>query len=165
MLSNLISLTTAFRFINFGAFIGLVIYGYKRYLLPSLLKQIHEKKLLLQNLENQKQGIKYQLSNLDQALEQQHHLAQELTKKIGIWSENVHIQQQQEAEESRVNRDALLKLSELKNKKIAFDRTTKKVVPRVIKDLEHDLTQHFEHQAPAQKYIDDIIGFIKESTP
>jgi hypothetical protein len=164
MLNSLFSLTTIFRFINFGVFLGLVIYGYKRYLLPAVLKQIHEKKLLLQNLENQKQGIKYQLSNLDQAIEHQQYLAQDLTQKIGAWSESVQAHYKQENNEFVHIQNVLTKQTALKNQKIAFEEATKKIVPVVLTALEHDLAQYFEHHNNAQKYNGDILRFIEEST-
>lgn len=163
MLNNLFSLTTAFRFINFGVFLGLVVYCYKKYLLPSINKQIHEKKLLLQNLENQKQGIKYQLSNLDQAIDHQKHLAQNLSNKINIWSEGVNAQRQRDYETKNALLKTMINQAAIKSQKVAFEAATKKIVPEVLKNLEEDLTQYFEQNEHAREYNGDILRFIEES--
>lgn len=157
-------MTTFFRLLNFGAFAGLAVYLYKRYLLPSVLKQIHEKKLLLQNLENQKQGIKYQLNNLDQALEQQHHLEQEFNHKIDLWAAKVRSKNERDQLEYKANQEKIDKQTEIKNKKLTFELANKRVVPTILKTVEYTLTKEFEQPQHAQKYNNDILRFIEESS-
>ncbi len=164
MLYKVFSLTTFFRLVNFIAFAGLAVYLFKRYLLPSLYKQIHEKKLLLQNLEHQKQGIKYQLNNLDQAIEQQNFLGQELTQKIKIWATYVHTKNEQEQLEQRINQAKIDKKTEIKNQKLLFEHANKEFVPKLIKTVEHELAQEFEQPDQAKKYSNTILRFIEESS-
>jgi len=164
MLYKIFSLTTLFRFINFAAFAGLVVYLFNRYLLPSVRKQIHEKKLLLQNLETQKQGLKYQLSNLDQALEQQNFLAQELNHKIALWAHHVSTINEQNLQEQIANQAKIDKRTKIKNEKLTFELLNKKLIPSIITRVEHDLTQKFNQEDHTKKYIDTILRFIEESS-
>lgn len=164
MLYNILSLTTAFKFINFAAFIGLGVYLFKRYLLPSLKKQLHEKKVLLQNLENQKQGIKYQLNNLDQAIEQQRYLAEELKRKIAIWTSSVHANNERALHEQATNQAKIDSNNELKNQRLIFEQMNKKLVPKIVAAVKRDLTHEFEQPELINKYMNDILRFIEKSS-
>lgn len=163
MFHNLLTAKILFRVINFAAFIGLIAFLFKRNLLPAIKKQIQEKKLLLQNLEQQKQGIKYQHNNIDNALEQQKHLADELIAKINLWRTKVEEKQIHEYEQRKA---LLLKIQEKtfkQSQEQALFHLNKTLVPKVLSHVEQKLTEKFESNDHGQLYIKDIIGFLQES--
>jgi hypothetical protein len=164
MLANFFSSAVLFRIINFAAFIGFCVFLFKHYFLPSIKKQIQEKKLLLQNLEQQKQGIKYLHNNLDNAIEQQKHLADELTEKITLWRTNVLHQQGQAQESQKLVLEKMHKKITQQNQEQDLVQLNKKIIPSVIKEVRETLAHHFGNNDASQPFIKDIITFIQESS-
>lgn len=163
MFHKLLNITVLFRIINFAAFIGFFAFLFKQRLLPSIKKQIQEKNLLLQNLEHQKQGIRYQHSNLDNALEQQKHLADELIKKINLWHARVEEKQAHAYEEEKKIVAKLQEKKLIQTKEQAFVQLNKNIVPNALSYCEENLAQQFAHNDQGQSYIDDIVTFLQES--
>lgn len=164
MFHNVLSTAFIFRLINFGALMAFFAYVFKRTMVPSIKKQIQEKKLLLQNLEQQKQGIKYQHSNLDSALEQQHYLGILLNKKIKIWSTHVEHQTKLKQEEMRILQKKMHEKALIQNQVQTFKQLTKSLIPEIIVDMEKKLGEEFSHPEQGQKFIKDIIGSLQESS-
>lgn len=162
MFLDIFSSKVLFRIINFAAFIGFFGYLFKRSLLPSIRKQIQEKKLLIQNLEQQKQGIKYQHSNLDNAIEQQEHLAADLSQKIDLWNIKVAEWTQQMQEEEKKIRKSMQERELIQSHEQTRTKLNKEVLPQVIKNVEKDLTEYFDQPENNKAFIDNIVALIQE---
>lgn len=162
MLYNIFSSVTLFRFINFGAFILFFGYLFKRYMLPSIKQQIQEKNLLIQNLEHQKQGIKYQHNNLDNALEQQDYLAASLTQKIAVWNDKVIELDAQELHEQKAILKTMQQNELIQSHEQARTKLNQETVPRVLMHVEKDLHDYFSNPHHNQDFIKDIISFLQE---
>ena len=164
MFHDIFSSNVIFRIINFAAFMGLFAFLFKRKLLPSIKKQIQEKKLLLQNLEQQKQGVKYQHSNLDNAIEQQEHLAIELQKKIMLWQMQLKQEQEQLNKQKTIMQEAIKIKAQKQKQERALKQLNKIIAPRALEQVEHTMKQEFADNARNEAFIRDIIIFIQEST-
>jgi predicted transglutaminase-like protease len=132
-------------------------------MLPSIKKQIQEKNLLLQNLEQQKQGIKYQNNNIDNAREQQKHLADELISKITIWRAKVEEKQLHDLEEQKKIAKQIQARNYTQQQEQFLKQINKKIIPDVLKNVEENLIAEFALNAESQSYIKNIVDFLEES--
>ena len=75
-----------FRLLNFGALIGLFVYGFKTYLLPSLKLQLAAHSAQEEELLSCQAKLESDHAEIDHCIDQEEHLCLELHEKIVQWS-------------------------------------------------------------------------------
>lgn len=135
---------------------------FKKYALPSIKEQVKEKNMLIQNLEQQKQDIKYLQNNLENALEHQQYIAQELTKKIHLWQSHTHqLEQEQQKQYSSIQEQLVQKKNKQQQELLVhyFNVTT---VPVILGHVEESLLKEFSSADAQKNFLNNIITVIKE---
>ncbi len=151
-----------FQLLNFASFTLFIGFLFKKYALPSIRQHIKEKKMLIHTLEQQKQDIKYLQNNLESALEQQHYIAQELTKKIYFWQSHVHHCQEEIQKQQRHIQEQMAHKKHTQQQELLLYYFNLHAIPPMITGVEEALKQEFSSVDVHTDFLKKITTFIKE---
>ena len=153
-----------FRFLNFAAFIALIVYLFKNYALDQIKEKIAEKFALFKGLETQRKDLINQNQVAKKEIEDQDDLFALLQKKIKTWNNSCRQATKEKNEELASIKEYHKVRLEQQSANIKQQRLLKKVLPGVITNTYQQLEQKFSKKEESQKFLKDIIGYMKKST-
>ena len=153
-----------FRFFDFFVIVGLIVYGIKHYVVPSVEKMLREYGVFIYNLESDCKNLQLQTQSIYENIQDQDQQFQLMQVKFAIWQkkcdERILAQklEQQKTDEAMQNR-FVIRSSYIKN-----DIIVQEQLPDIL-DATTKILQHKYHGTQQQKqYIDTLIQIMKEQS-
>lgn len=160
-----IFITIFFRLINFGIFIGLMIYVYKKYMYELLLDGINQEQKSLLTLEHEAHDIRQKRIALDAQLLDDQDLIVVLKKKIALWAIAERERRQKRNEYKDAQSKKLQERACFKQVRIAEFMIEKDSMPLIIAQARKDLIEYYKNDKESHNYIECIIDtFNQESS-
>lgn len=152
-----------FRIINFVVLFGLFRYLFKKYL-PIIKRSFLDKLAFFDTLEKQRMDLIEQNKMLVKEMSDQNDLFKLLKEKIKIW--DIACKQKKEVEEKEIvkAKDLAKKRNKKQTEQIHQQKLLQAVFPRVIAGTYKQLEEKFEKKEESQKFLKDIIGYMKKSS-
>jgi|SRR5581483_6051571 len=155
-------IATVFRLGNFGLIIFLTIYGFKKYLLPTISAQITKKETEKENLLHQHTLFEARSSELIELMKQDVVYCDQLKKKLVLWQKSVLLHQDN-LEQERVNRESALTKKYQQRQEWQHNAALQSEMTRVVvAELEKSLSAYFSDDEKNSEYMKKIIDSIRE---
>lgn len=151
-----------FRLINFGIFIALMIYVYKKYMYPLLVYEANQQQEALLELERQEHDTKRKRLVLDDQLHSDKQLIVELKKRMGTW---VAAEREWRQSRQRYKEACIKKLEEktaFKQIRIAEYMVEKDSMPLIVAQARQELIEQYKNDAKAKDYIECVINTLTQ---
>lgn len=156
------SLTTFFfNWLNFVVLIGLGIYAFKKYLLPSYTQQLAQEEVSGSAAQEQYKMLTQQHSNALRTLQQQKELIAYLDKQVSHWQEHVRSQ------EKLMHTTKTAHFKKIKEKRIVqeINRSEQvrlaKALPNVFEQASTALVKQFTDPTAQQSYLDTVLKTVR----
>ncbi len=158
------TINIVFRFFDFFVVVGILFYGIKHYVIPTVEKMLREHGLFIYNLESDCKNLQLQADSIYENIQDQERQFKAMEARFAIWqqkcNERVVIQKtkQQQTDDAMQGR-FVVKLEYIQN-----DNLMQKQLP-VILDETTKALEHKYHGSDQQKqYIDTLIHVMKEQS-
>ena len=152
-----------FRLINFGAFICVGVYLFKKHVLAGIKLQITKRQQKLADLALQNQLLKEQAKSMDLAFAQQEAVYRELMHKIDLWK-NMVAHRASERDQERIGRQQVL--TERVHKQQAYiqlrDAQQRALLPAIERAREL-LEVHYAAMPLGNSYMADIVKHMEKN--
>ncbi len=153
-----------FRLINFFSLGALFVYGFWKYVLPTVYLQLQEADAQDEELLSKQSILEADYTELDESILRDEKVTQELHEKILLWSASINSTVHARSEEKkRVIRKLEVDRVAQENSK-ALLKLQKEVARDAIIDSQKELQSRFKDIDEQKKYIDTILMFMKESS-
>jgi len=150
-----------FSWINFAVLIGLGIYGFMRYLLPSLNAGVKNEEMDKANAHEHYKTLMQQKSNALRTLQHQKQLIAYLQEQINSWHNQVTLS------ENALREKKLLDLKKLKEKRLVqeINRSEQirleKALDGVFAQAESELKATYTQQAAQKAYLSGVLQALR----
>lgn len=151
-----------FILLNFSIVLGLLIYGAKRYLLPTLKSKVEEERAVEQNLHDEHHQLLITQKQVDESLVAQEADCTDFLHKINQWREVVHSSKSQREADSRHLLEEASKKVLLQSQYHKLKAVYQKVTPFVVKELEEEAKSHFANESAAHSYLHHVLNDLKK---
>ena len=154
-------LSIFFKLLNFGILIGLGVYVFKRYLLPSIGQEIAENQEALQQLQRNNEQLKEDQKKVEARLDEQAALCLSLGSKIERWklAHDNHLRRQQES--CQQLRQKIEKKVAVQEQNLAREMLNKKVLPGAIVQAQELLQKTYESESEGRQYILHVMKYLE----
>jgi F0F1-type ATP synthase membrane subunit b/b' len=153
-----------FRIVNFLVLAVLIVYAIKKYVLPMLREQIDRQKNFFVSLHRQVSQAKEINTLVDREINEQCNQVALLLAKIKTWSDKIKLQEDLQ-QNIYMKRDKQIVLQRKKQLNSYFLYSArKKIVPLAIQKASCQLTEKYSDQAQQQKYINNVVAFMRKKS-
>jgi len=159
--NTICSMQGFFRLANFGVFIALIIYLYRRYIKDFITAQIKAEEavfegLMIEQQEAQQTHDKYAQLVANSAQQQAH-----LQNMIGVWNAAVERERTTQALEKSSLLLARKQKAEHLAEQLRKQVIAKRVMPDALAAARRELREMFSHNQEGEKMVQDIIAHAK----
>ena len=151
-----------FAIINFALIAGLIAYGIKRYLVPSLQSKVKEEDSALQSMHREHKHLLNEQEMLEDYILAQEKDCSVLTEKINHWKKAVALGIAGKEADFLHRKEILEKKVYQQSRNYALKRTQEQLAPRVEAFLEDDLKKHFSDESACTAYLQHIVKTLKK---
>src|ERR1700735_1840961 len=109
MLNYEMVLTIVFRLLNFGVFVGVCFYIYKRYVRPMTETEMAAQEGFIKGLKEQKNVLEARGYELNELVTEQQANAQNMSRKLELWKERFELQLAQKDKEKELLKETVIK--------------------------------------------------------
>jgi len=162
MLSKTI-VSIIFRLVNFIVFAGLVAYLFKKYALPQIKEKLAEKYAFFRDLENKRKNLINQNQIAKKEIKDQDNLFELLKKKLAGWNKSCDQKNKEKEKELDIIIQYHKKRLEIQTQNMQQQKLLKEVFPRVIAGTYKQLQEKFSKKQESEKFLKDIIEYMKKS--
>jgi len=151
-----------FRLINFFIFIGLAIYAFKKYAMPTISILMAKKRAEKEFLLSQQISFEKKQHELDELIKKETALCESLKIKINEWRRIAERDCQDKAKE-RIEQAVRVEKKNYKRAELRERARVQEVVlTTVVSDLSESLPHHFQKESVGNEYINSILQFMDE---
>ncbi len=161
MLSNEWIVWLIFRFVDLLIVIGLSVYGFRRWGLPLIKKNIDDEQQEKQDLFNNVDDLQDKAQTLDQKLQSDNDHIAKLEHQVHIWQETLKRKQNKRLAHKEDIKIRLQKKYAQRVHGIQEQLVFDAVVPKAIEQAEDQLKITFV-DAKNKMFVDDVMQFMKE---
>ncbi len=161
MLSNEWIVWLIFRFVDLLIIIGLSVYGFRRWGLPLIKKNIDDEQQEKQDLLNSVDDLQGKAQTLDQKLQNDNEHIAKLEHQVRIWQETPKRKQNRRLAQKEDIKICLEKKYAQRAQGIQEQLVFDAVVPKALKQAEDQLTTHFS-ETKNKLFVDNVMQFMKE---
>lgn len=151
-----------FHILNFSLLGGLVWYGARKYLLPTLYQQMNEQEVERLIGAKKLDALHKQHHTLQEAAVHQQELFNQLSVKIDRWRSAMNRLHDQQKEE---HQHAVAKLRTRRAQQQAYQKlvaTKALVVPVALQEAQRELQEHFADTQRQQQYMAQVVAVLKK---
>lgn len=153
-----------FRLINFGLFIALFIYGFKRYVYPALLEQMAEREKAHKELEQKKELLADTQFRLDEQMHTNERVHQELVAALNTWRLTFEREQQaQHKEKERIKHELEIKMHKRREVQ-ALNALHDEVVTPAVNQAEKALRTYFTGKEHSRAYLHQLLSRMESKS-
>jgi len=152
-----------FKFLNFGALIALLVFIFRRYILPGVVQEIAQEK-------QQEIGMRTQVIVLDEkgkelasAAISQEHETRVLLDRAQQWQAVFMLEQEKQKHAQQVLYNAALVRKQQQVQAVESEKLMKLVLPQVVEQTRCKLIEVFDNEARGHEYVHDLLAAIKKS--
>lgn len=154
-------LPIVFRLINFGLFLFLLVYGFKRYVYETLLEQMAKRDKDRKDLEEKKEHLARLQSQLDEQMHINERVHKELIATVHIWRQSFeHKQQELQEEKARIKYQLELKMERRREVQL-LNLVQDEVVIPAVEESGKTLHDYFAQQKHGNAYIKDLLAYME----
>jgi len=150
-----------FRLINFGVFIALLVYLFRRYVLTGIAARYAQQLLERKTLANRSTLLRKQKRELTATIEDDTWRCDQLKKQIAAWKRVVDKQDEERAKKFEVQLQEMRKRVTEQDKKLAIDTARRAILPETLETLQRELTQEFTSDAQQKEYLRKIFSSMR----
>ena len=155
-------LTIVFRILNFGVFVAVCLYIYRRYIRPMTETEMAAQEGFVKGLKEQKNVLEARYYELNDQIAQQRANAQNLSHKVELWKERFEIQLAQKDKEKELLKQALVKRLEIQAYSLEQEHIKKQISPMALKHAQDELAVYFADRVHQREYIQELLSLVSE---
>ncbi len=152
-----------FNVINLMLLIGLGVYAFRNYFLPSVKDALLKRVLLLKNLNTMHEKLKRDQDQIQQQIKKQELSCQDLVNKVSKWKTIVNYESIKHSEQKQRYLQALQTKVQAQAKQQALEHAQKKIAPSVLVTLERELIDYYHNESHVKRYITKMFIAMKKS--
>lgn len=150
------SVTFLFRILNFLLLVGLAVYIFYRYFYASFKAHMATRQAALHHLEEQKNILAVEQTNLDHAMQEQTTMYNDLVTKLHQWRACVAKHMIDRKHEQELRRNELFMRMRQRSTFVDQERLKKIVTPHVLRNAQVQLQQFFVVPQHQNAYINAV---------
>ena len=151
-----------FRLFNFGLIIILTLYVFKKYILANIVVTMTKKESEKEFLLNQQQLFGQKRSTLQELIQNDAILCKQLQFKIDEWK-RIATEEDMLQRKKFIEGKAELKKKYLKKQELQQQVLIQSLVAhKIASDLQESLSEYFKNEKTGEKYLNNIVHFMRE---
>ena len=162
MLNYELLVTIVFRILNFGVFVAVCLYVYRRYIRPMTETEMAAQEGFVKGLKEQKNVLEARYYELNEQVAQQKANAQNLNRKIELWKERFEVQLTQKDKEKDLLKQVLIKRLEIQAHSLEQEYIKKQVAPVALKNAQDELVNYFADNVHQREYIQELLSLVSK---
>lgn len=152
-----------YKIINFGVFVGFVVWFFRRNILNLIKKQLLVIKGSKEDLVRQEGEVQAELGSLKSRLDYQDSQYETLEKKILQWRSALNKDHEYKKREYETYEGVLKARLEMQIEYCKMIALGKKIIPHAIKDAKVDLVNKFQDGARMQSYSNHVLSLLTKN--
>ena len=151
-----------FRYINFGVFIGLGVYLFKKKLLPIIIQERAKKRAVVQNLASENKDLLVRQRTVEQEISEQEIESKHLYDQIKIWSLVFNKRLSESKNEQQLLMDSSLQRSKVRSDYAAYKLIRNTVCNKALNDSRQNLQGHFLSEEQGRRFMASLVHFVRK---
>lgn len=158
------SIDLIFSIINLAIIVGLIIFGFVRYVKPALRQEIQQDLENVSHLKTERNNLIVQQDVLDEEIANQNEYCNQLKEKISLWREMFHKEKQKKAELAQHISLELDKKIEKQSQNYTMQKLQQNLAANVAATLEKDLQDYYSLPEHSEKYMHDLFKKLERKS-